>query len=118
MRRCPELQLSLYAALLRQREPLAQVDAQYVSMKDAARSLTLRKAAKVDLDALLELDPAKRDASKPNLANAVHAQAALMQGGRFEVRPLSCDFCDLKPACRLVALPTDPEENGYEVSRG
>jgi len=113
----PELQLALYAAVLRQRQPLARVDAQYVSMKDAERSPTLRKT-KLDVDALLELDPAKREAGKPNLANAVHAQAALMRSGRFEVRPLSCDFCDLKPACRLVALPTDPDENGGEVSRG
>jgi ATP-dependent helicase/nuclease subunit B len=113
----PELQLSLYAAVLRQRQPLALVDAQYISMKDAGRSPTLRKT-KVDVDALLELDPAKREPGKPNLAAAVHAQAALMRAGRFEVRPLSCDFCDLKPACRLVALPTDPEENGGEVSRG
>jgi ATP-dependent helicase/nuclease subunit B len=115
----PELQLSLYAALLRQRQPLATVDAQYISMKDAARSPTLRKAAKVDVDALLELDPSRRAllGDRPNLANAVHAQAAQMQAGRFEVRPLSCDFCDLKPACRLTALPTDPEENGGEVAR-
>ena len=34
-----------------------------------------------------------------------------------EVRPLDCDYCDLKPACRLVALPTDPDENGGEVPR-
>ncbi len=33
-----------------------------------------------------------------------------MRRGHFEVRPLSCDYCDLKPLCRLVALPTDPEE--------
>jgi ATP-dependent helicase/nuclease subunit B len=115
----PELQLALYAALLRQREPLALVDAQYISMKEAARTPTLRKTAKLDVDALLELDPARRALlqDKPNLADAVHAQAALMRSGRFEVRPLSCDFCELKPACRLVALPTDPDENGGEVSR-
>ena len=115
----PELQLSLYAAVLRQRQPLAAVDAQYISMRDAARSPTLGKGSKVDLGALLELDPERRAllGNQPNLANAVHAQAAQMQSGRFEVRPLSCDFCDLKPACRLVALPTDPDENGGEVAR-
>jgi hypothetical protein len=45
-------------------------------------------------------------------------RVSLMRRGHFEVRPLSCDYCDLKPLCRLVALPTDPEENGGEVSRG
>ena len=97
----------------------ASVDAQYLSIRDAARTATLGEVSKVDLDALLELDPAARlaAAGKPNLAEAVHAQAALMRAGRFEVRPLTCEFCDLKPVCRLVALPTDPEENGGEVSR-
>ena len=40
-----------------------------------------------------------------------------MRDGLLEVRPLDCDYCDLKPACRLVALPTDPDENGGEVPR-
>jgi superfamily I DNA/RNA helicase/RecB family exonuclease len=115
----PELQLSIYAALLRQREPLAAVDGQYISLRDGVRTSTLGKASKVDLDALLDLDPERRKEldGERNLANAVHAQAAQMRGGRFEVRPLTCDHCDLKPVCRLVALPTDPDENGGEVSR-
>jgi hypothetical protein len=41
-----------------------------------------------------------------------------MRSGLFPVSPLTCDYCELKPACRLVALPTDPEENGGEVPRG
>jgi len=40
------------------------------------------------------------------------------RGGLFPVDPISCDYCDLQPTCRLVALPTDPEENGSEVRRG
>jgi hypothetical protein len=88
------------------------VDAQYVSLKDSARTPPLGKAAKVELDALLELDPAKRAELRaaPNLANAVVAQAERMRRGTFEARPLTCDFCDLKPLCRLVSLPTDPDE--------
>ena len=113
----PEFQLAIYAALLRQREPLATVDAQYVSIRSARRTDTLARA-KVDVDALLELDPSRRASlDKPNLANAVFAQVGKMRGGSFEVRPLDCSFCDLKPVCRLVALPTDPDENGGEVPR-
>ncbi len=113
----PEFQLAIYAALLRQREPLATVDAQYVSIRSARRTDTLAKA-KVDVEALLELDPARRAAlNKPNLANAVFERVGKMRGGFFEVRPLDCSFCDLKPVCRLVALPTDPDENGGEVPR-
>jgi RecB family exonuclease len=116
----PEFQLSIYAALLRQREPQARVDAQYVSLKSARRTPTLAEA-KVDLPALLELDPARRAElraqKKPNLADAVFQRVEAMRRGMFEVRPLDCAWCDLKPACRLVALPTDPDENGGEVPR-
>lgn len=114
----PEFQLAIYAALLRQREPLAQVDAQYVSLKSARRTPTLA-AARHDVDSLLELDPERRAQlqGRPNLANAVMERVQQMRDGAFEVRPLDCAFCDLKPACRLLALPTDPEENGGEVSR-
>jgi RecB family exonuclease len=111
----PEFQLALYAALVRQREPAARVDAAYVSLKSARRTAAL--GSKVDLDALLETDPARRAPGKPNLAEAVVERARKMRGGSFEVRPLDCAFCELKPACRLVALPTDPDENGGEVSR-
>ena len=71
------------------------------------------------MEALLELDLGRRAAlqGKPNLADAVVARARQMREGSFEVRPLDCAFCDLKPVCRLVALPTDPDENGGEASR-
>ena len=58
-----------------------------------------------------------RAQKKPNLADAVFERVEAMRSGRFEVRPLDCAWCDLKPACRLVALPTDPDENGGEVPR-
>jgi hypothetical protein len=72
-------------------------------LKDAQRTKSLR-ANGIDLDAL-------------PLAQAVQERVAKMRAGRFEARPLSCDYCQLKPACRLVALPTDPDENGGEVPR-
>src|SRR6267378_3915236 len=99
----PEFQLALYAELLRQREPSARVDAAYLSLKDAQLTRTLRENG-VDPDAL-------------PLAQGVQERVARMRAGRFEVRPLTCDYCDLKPVCRLVALPTDPDENGGEVPR-
>jgi ATP-dependent helicase/DNAse subunit B len=99
----PEFQLALYAAMLRQREPSARVDAAYLSLKDARRTKTLRENG-VDLEAL-------------PLAGAVQERVEKMRAGRFPVRPLSCDYCQLKPLCRLVALPTDPDENGGEVPR-
>jgi ATP-dependent helicase/nuclease subunit B len=99
----PEFQLLLYAALLRQRGA-ERVDAAYFSLKDAERTRTLREG-RIDLDAL-------------PLSEKVLERVSLMRAGHFEVRPLSCEYCDLKPVCRLVALPTDPEENGGEVSRG
>ena len=107
----PEFQLALYAAAVRQREPGARVDAAYLSLQTGERTATLRKAAgrdALDVDSLLAQE----------LPRAVQERAGQMRRGFFEVRPLSCDFCQLAPACRLPALPTDPDENGGEVSRG
>jgi RecB family exonuclease len=116
----PEFQLALYAALLRQREPASDVDAAYISLRDAERSATLREATAkaVDFAALLEMDPTRRAELRRlpgpplNLADEVWARIGKMRQGLFPVQPLSCDFCELKPACRIVALPPDPEENG------
>src|SRR6267142_1170370 len=99
----PEFQLALYVEMLRRREPGARVDAAYFSLRDAQRTRSLR-ASGIDLEAL-------------PVAQAVEERVARMRAGRFEARPLSCDHCPLEPACRLVALPTDPEENGGEVPR-
>src|SRR5207253_1606799 len=73
----PEFQLPLYAAMLRQREPSARVDAAYFSLKDARRTKTLRENG-VDLEAL-------------PLAGAVQDRVERMRAGRFPVRPLSCE---------------------------
>jgi RecB family exonuclease len=100
----PEFQLALYAEAVRQREPGARVDAGYLSLRDAERTKTLRESG-IDPDAL-------------PLAQGVRERVAKMRAGLFPVRPLTCDYCELKPACRLVALPTDPEENGGEMPRG
>jgi RecB family exonuclease len=122
----PEFQLALYVALVRQQEPRSAVDALYVSVRDADRTATLgeKSAGAGDLDTLLDMDPARRarlraDPGPPlNLADEVWTRVRAMRSGLFPVSPLSCDYCELKPACRLVALPTDPEENGGEVPRG
>ena len=116
----PEFQLAIYAALLRQREPRTVIDAVYVSLRDAERSRTLREATgqAVDFESLLEMDPVRRAtlrtiAAPPlNLADEVWGRVTKMRRGIFTIQPLSCDFCELKPACRIVALPPDPEENG------
>ena len=115
----PEFQLALYAALIRQREPGSDVDALYVSLRDAERTSRLRDATAraIDFGALLEMDPVRRAELRRspgpplNLADAVWARVGRMRQGLFPVQPLSCDFCELKPACRIVALPPDPEEN-------
>ena len=99
----PEFQLALYAEMVRQRYPSARVDAAYVSLREARRTPTLRDSG--------------IDAAALPLAAAVQERVARMRSGHFAVRPLSCDYCDLKPICRLVALPTDPDENGGEVPR-
>ena len=100
----PRFQLALYAEAVRQREPGARVDAGYLSLRDAEHTRTLRESG-IDPDAL-------------PLAHGVAERVEKMRAGLFAVRPLNCDYCELKPACRLVALPTDPDENGGEAPRG
>jgi ATP-dependent helicase/nuclease subunit B len=97
----PEFQLALYAAIVRERHPGVKVDAAYLSLKEAQRTRTLRENG---------VDPAALP-----LEGAVRDRVEKMRAGQFAVRPLTCDYCELKPACRLVALPTDPDENGGEV---
>jgi len=94
----PQFQLSIYAAAVLQQMPGARVEAVYLSVRDAQQTRPLP-----DVQALL---PA-----------AVHERVEKMRAGFFPVRPLSCDGCELLPACRLVALPTDPDENGGEAPR-
>jgi len=89
----PEFQLPLYVAAVQQEKPGPAVGAVYLSLKHAQRTKPLP-----DVQALL--------------APAVEERAAKMRAGTFPVRPLTCDWCELTPLCRLVALPVDPDENG------
>ena len=122
----PEFQLAVYLALVRQTHPGRRADAAYVSLRKAERTRSLgeRSGISVDLDHLAELDPGRRAALREepgpplNLADEVWRLVRGQRDGRFPVDPVNCDYCDLKPTCRLVALPTDPEENGGEVPRG
>ena len=70
----------------------------YLSVRDAQQTRPLP-----DVQALL---PA-----------AVHERVDKMRDGLFPVRPMSCEGCELLAVCRLVALPTDPDENGGEAPR-
>ena len=115
----PELQLPIYVAALSQARPGTAVDAAYLSVGSAQRTATLREALlkkKADPDALLELDPARRQRLReqvpppPNLADAVWQQVDQMRAGRFPVAPLSCEHCDLAAICRIVALPAEEDE--------
>jgi hypothetical protein len=74
------------------------VGALYLSLRQAARTKPLPDV-------------------QQRLPAAVQERAGKMRAGTFPVRPLSCDFCELRPACRLVALPVDPEENAGERTR-
>ena len=117
----PQFQLALYAAVLGAREPRTRVDALYLSLRSAARTKSLRGSlakAGFDADALLETQPAQRSLLRartpppPNLADAVWERVGVMRAGSFRVDSLSCDYCDLKPVCRIVALPSEDEGGG------
>src|SRR6185503_12248590 len=94
----PEFQLPIYVAAVEQHQPEARVDAVYVSLKHAKRTSALPDV-------------------RAQLAQAVQERADKMRAGTFPARPMSCDYCELRPACRLVALPVDPQENAGERTR-
>ena len=48
----------------------------------------------------------------PNLADAVWQRVGEMRRGALRIDPLTCDYCDLKPVCRVVALPNEDDEAG------
>jgi ATP-dependent helicase/nuclease subunit B len=117
----PNFQLSLYAAVLAAREPGAPIDAAYISLRDARRTRSLRESLgkdAIDLDLLLETRPAQRELQRartpppPNLADAVWQRVGEMRRGALRIAPLTCDYCDLKPVCRIVALPNEDDEAG------
>jgi len=43
---------------------------------------------------------AERD-GVPNLANSVHELLGRLRDGDFGARPVSCEYCELKPVCRI-----------------
>ncbi|MBS2026149.1 MAG: PD-(D/E)XK nuclease family protein, partial [Deltaproteobacteria bacterium] len=117
----PDFQLLVYALALRAKHPDVIVDAALYSLKSAEQTLGLREAASkkkppVDLAAILELDPAARARlrqSEPevrNVADAAWELASALRAGTMPVQPLGCDWCQLKPVCRIVALPEGEED--------
>ena len=114
----PEFQLPLYVAAASAQNPGRAVDALFLALKDAKRTpglfATLGKAG-IALEALTELDPARRARLRqgknppPNLADAVWARVSRLRAGALPVQPIDCEHCDLKPVCRIAALPVDEE---------
>jgi hypothetical protein len=110
----PEHQLLLYAAAVQSRYPGRPVDATLLSLRHAERTRSLGERAgksKVDLAALLALDPARRAQLRvqtprpPNLADAVWERVRRLRQGTLPAAPLDCDHCHLRPVCRVAALP-------------
>ena len=110
----PEHQLLLYAAAVQSRYPGRPVDATLVSLRHAERTRALGERAargKVDLAALLALDPARRAQLRaetprpPNLADAIWERVRRLRQGTLPPQPLDCDHCHLRPVCRVAALP-------------
>ncbi len=114
----PEFQLPLYVAAARAQSPGRAVDALFLALKDARRTPSLGAAlgkAGIALEALTELEPARRAQLRerkdppPNLADAVWTHVSRLRAGALPVQPIDCDHCDLKPVCRIAALPVDEE---------
>lgn len=65
------------------------------------------------VDELLATDELSRarleKAGRPNLANAVFGVLGRIRGGDFGARPIDCEYCELKPVCRISQrqLPVD-----------
>ena len=114
----PDHQLLIYAAAAQARFPGRPVDGALVSLKDARRGTTLvGRAAKagIDLPGLLALEPSLRAELRlrsppaPNLADSVWKRVRRMRAGTLPADPLDCEHCDLRPVCRVAALPVDED---------
>ena len=62
----------------------------------------LGKSSVKDLLATDELTRARsQKEGTPNLANAIQGLVGKLRSGDFGARPLDCEYCDLKPVCRI-----------------
>jgi RecB family exonuclease len=130
-----QFQLPLYAAWARARHPLGAIDAIYRSLRDGSISKRLDVACserESSVDALVQLDPKKRAATRnevevlaaagaldlpangyPSVADSAWALYRGVRAGRFDVRPhdvdAACAICAFATVCR-VDLLTDEEE--------
>ena len=104
-----EWQLATYATAARHQFRV-DADAKYVST-GGKHSRTLASAA--PLEALTELDVARRDALRPtgakNLADGVWRLVDDVTHGRLSPRPVSCEYCHLADVCRVQHLERDEE---------
>jgi ATP-dependent helicase/DNAse subunit B len=100
-----EFQMPLYLLAVRALVPDALPNGVWLGVgKGETRPLAgvLGKASVKDLLATDELSRARAEQEgAPNLANAVHGLLGRLRAGDFGARPMDCEFCELKPVCRI-----------------
>lgn len=100
-----EFQMPLYLLAARQLDPEALPNGIWLGVGKAdSRGVAqyLGKSTARDLLATDELTRARAEKEgSPNLANAVHGLLGRLRAGNFGARPMDCEFCELKPVCRI-----------------
>lgn len=88
-----EFQLPLYVAALKALAPGLEgrfVDAAYISLRSGERSKTLTQALSEPFDDAIA-----------RLGEAASQAVEAIREGRLPPAPKSCDFCELRPVCRI-----------------
>lgn len=88
-----EFQLPLYIAAMKALFPdlaARSVDATYVSLRGGGRTKTVLESLSDPLDEAIR-----------KLGETAHDVVDSIAGGRFAPAPLSCEYCSLRPVCRI-----------------
>ena len=100
-----EFQMALYLLAVKALMPGAVPNGAWLGLGKSefkGVSTVLGNSSVKDLLATDELSRVRaQQAGTPNLANAVQGLLGTLRTGDFGARPLSCEYCELKPVCRI-----------------
>ena len=100
-----EFQMALYLLAARELVPGAMPTGAWLGLGKSELKSVASVLGKSSVKELLATDELTRTRSEkegtPNLANAIQGLVGKLRSGDFGARPLDCEYCDLKPVCRI-----------------
>lgn len=100
-----EFQMAMYLLAVKSLMPGAIPTGAWLGLGKAELKNVNSLLGKGRVQDLLATDELARTRAKqeglPNLANAVHSLLGKLRVGDFGARPMNCEYCELKPVCRI-----------------